>query len=580
MSKLADALERLRANDAQWEAFNVPSHCVVLAPPGSGKTNLLTTRLAAELSENRGPRGAACITMTNEAAGELRRRLEHLGVARRPNLFIGTVHSFALHRIVNLFGPLTRHSDVVGRRLASTAERKRIFEEAAYEFGYERYEFAQVSITVERARQRLDLSGNVSLGGDQIAAVGTAIQEKLASTGLVDFLDLVRFAVEIVEENEWVRHALASAFPLVYVDEYQDLAPGLDRLVRQWALPQDTDARLFAVGDPDQSIFAFSGAHPELLLNLTAEPRVTTVRLVRNYRSGQFIIDSASTALGLDYRVEGEREGGVVRVHFAPGGEAAQAQEACRLVGELLDEGTPPEQIAVIAAWAQDRDRAASALREAGVPVFAREDGAWRTTPVTALIEKTAAWISYGAASGTDLPTLLSAYANVFRPGVDQHRALSEVVSVVRDCDRLGAASSLVEKLLAAGLERSVRLADGEDHVEVESMRAWLAENTLFTIADLGGNSRSPGRVMATTIHSAKGLEFDAVVIVGADSAAIDGFSRAEVDIAEARRKFYVALTRARHVVHVVYTDGRTNSKGKPYGVTPSALIARLLLTD
>lgn len=85
---------------------------------------------------------------------------------------------------------------------------------------------------------------------------------------------------------------------------------------------------------------------------------------------------------------------------------------------------------------------------------------------------------------------------------------------------------------------------------------------------------------MATTIHSAKGLEFDAVVIAGADSAAIDGFSCAEAGIAEARRKFYVAVTRARHEVHLVYMDVRTSAKGNAYPVGPSVFIARLLLND
>lgn len=580
MSELVDAIDRLRTNEAQWEAFNVPGHCVVLAPPGSGKTDLLTTKLAAELSKARGPRGAACITMTNEAAGQLRRRLERLGVGYRPNLFIGTVHSFALHRIVNLFGPLTSRAGVAGRRLATAAERRNIFEEAAYEFGYERFDFSQVGITVERARQRLDLSGSIALGGDRIAAVGSFIQERLAKSGLVDFLDLVRFAVEIVEDHGWVCRALAAAFPLVYVDEYQDLPPGLDRLVRQWALPPDNDATLFAVGDPDQSIFAFSGAHPELLMRLAAEPNVVSVRLRRNYRSGQFIIDSASSALGLDYSVVGEREGGTVRVHPAPGGELAQAEAARELVVDILATGTRPEQVAVIAAWAQDRDRVAEALRAAGVPVFARVDGAWRSTQVTSLIEITAAWISQGAAAGVDLPELLSRFSDLLRSAADSHRMLSSIVVAIRDSNGAEPASAFVDRLSGTGFGPVVSVSRGEDHLEFQAMQSWLTANRNFTTADLGALARSPGCVMATTIHSAKGLEFDAVVIVGADSAAIDGFSAAEADVAEAQRKFYVALTRARHQVHLIYTDSRTSAKGKPYDVGPSALLSRLLVTD
>ena len=102
MGRLADAVTELRRNDRQWDAFECAGHTVVLAPPGSGKTKLLTTRLAYDLAVGAipAPQGAACITMTNEAVGVLRRRLTRLGVRRRPNLFVGTVHSFALSVIV------------------------------------------------------------------------------------------------------------------------------------------------------------------------------------------------------------------------------------------------------------------------------------------------------------------------------------------------------------------------------------------------------------------------------------------------------------------------------------------------
>ena len=102
MSALSEAIAELGTNDRQWEAFQTEGHCAVLAPPGSGKTKLLTTKLAHALVHDvvRAPRGAACITMTNEAALELRRRMRKLGVRQRPNFFVGTVHAFALSRII------------------------------------------------------------------------------------------------------------------------------------------------------------------------------------------------------------------------------------------------------------------------------------------------------------------------------------------------------------------------------------------------------------------------------------------------------------------------------------------------
>src|SRR3954451_7426789 len=109
MSRLTDAIEELRQNKGQWAAFTTTGHCAVLAPPGSGKTKLLTTRLAYDLATGAipEPQGAACITMTNEAASELRRRLTALGVRRRPNVFVGTVHAFAMSVIVMPFARAT-----------------------------------------------------------------------------------------------------------------------------------------------------------------------------------------------------------------------------------------------------------------------------------------------------------------------------------------------------------------------------------------------------------------------------------------------------------------------------------------
>src|SRR5947209_3809409 len=84
-------------NPGQWQAYESKGHCVVLAGPGSGKTKTLTVKMARILAEDvRPPRGVACITYSNECARELRRRLRLLGVEERPNVFIGTVHSFCL----------------------------------------------------------------------------------------------------------------------------------------------------------------------------------------------------------------------------------------------------------------------------------------------------------------------------------------------------------------------------------------------------------------------------------------------------------------------------------------------------
>src|SRR4051812_3952254 len=120
MTALARTREELRTNPRQWEAFVRPGDTLVVAPPGSGKTKLLTAKLAQDfLTELPAPYGAACITYSNSAAEELDLRLQTLAVDRRSNLFVGTVHGFALHAVIGPYAPLVGREDVVGARIAT-----------------------------------------------------------------------------------------------------------------------------------------------------------------------------------------------------------------------------------------------------------------------------------------------------------------------------------------------------------------------------------------------------------------------------------------------------------------------------
>lgn len=583
MSALSDAIAELRSNDRQWEAFEEQGHCAVVAPPGSGKTKLLTTKLAHALAheEIRGPRGAACITMTNEAALQLRRRLRALGVGRHPNLFVGTVHAFALSRIVVPFAAAAGRSDLAASRFATDAEFRDAFNAAFAAMDFRSYERDEILHTTAKARQRLDLSGNRMLGGPPVAEMARRLQSELEARRLYDFHDLVRHAVELVEGHEWVGAVLAATYRRVYVDEYQDLAPGLDRIVRGMTLRSDNDSTLFAVGDPDQAIYAFSGAHPELLRTLAQEPEVHCVPLEHNYRCATGIIEISLRALGEHREVSGERSGGSVVLHQVTGGESAQTAKALELVQAAADRGVAFEEIAIIAPWGSDRDRCADLLREKGIPVYARTDEHWRTTSLTMLLEVMASWAVRRDAAGIGLHELLETCSAIVAAS-REHAVLRDVTSVLLTTNGNGSGTDFVEGVTAAALQA---YADdptaSEDARELARMRSALAVGGRaedMTVDDLGARARAPGHVMAATIHGAKGLEFDVVVLVGADEGGLPGFDPSEEDIAEGRRKFYVSITRAREQVHVVHTDCRISRKGNPYSVRPSRFIAELQL--
>jgi DNA helicase-2/ATP-dependent DNA helicase PcrA len=581
MSPLVEAVEQLRSNERQREAFQTQGHCAVLAPPGSGKTQLLTTKLAHALAREviKAPQGAACITMTNEAALQLRRRLRTLGVRRRPNLFIGTVHAFAMSQIVAPFAAVAGRKDLAASRLATDGELREAFDAAFAAMDFRPYEREEIHRTTEKARRRLDLSGNRLLGGEPVAEMARRLQAELAKRHLYDFHDLVRHAVELVEDHEWVGRVLSATFPHVYVDEYQDLAPGLDRIVRGVALRADLHSVLFAVGDPDQSIYAFSGAHPELLRKLAAEPNVKRVILERNYRSGQGIIDISLRALGASRTINGERDGGSVEVHPVTGGEGAQGSKALELVQAAVEDGIAHEQIAILSVWGADRDRCTQLLREADVPVFARSDDHWRTTSLTMLLEAMASWAHRRTGAGIDLSELLETLSNLVY-GAGEHAVLRSITRALLDGKAETLARDFVASITQAALARYV--ADpmaSEDARELDRMRRSLAVGSdleHMALAELGSRARAPGHVMVSTIHAAKGLEFDMVVLVGADEACLPGFKPKDEEIAESRRKFYVSITRARDCVHIVHTDSRISRKGWPYEVRPSPFIAEL----
>ena len=517
--------------------------------------------------------------MTNEAALELRRRLRALGVGRRPNLFIGTVHAFALSRIVGPFAAAAGQMELDESRLGTDRELKEAFDAAFDAMGFAAYDRPEIEAMTAKARQRLDLSGERMLGGEPIADMARGLQAELAKRRVYDFADLVRHAVELVEDHDWVGRVLAATFPRVYVDEYQDLAPGLDRIVRGMTLRSDLDSTLFAVGDPDQAIYAFSGAHPRLLRDLANERDVLAIALQRNYRCAQVIIDTSLRALGETRTIVGDRSGGSVTVHAASGGERGQTELAIDLVQAALQRGVAYEQIAVIAPWGQDRDRCANLLREVGVPVFARTDEHWRTTPLTMLLEGMASWACRRAAAGVELPELLELFATLARPP-RAHAVLRAVTRVILDGEAGAPAHDFVEEIAVVGLGAHTEdPRSSDDARELARMRNALAQGgdaCEMTLGELGDRARAPGHVMAATIHGAKGLEFDVVIMVGADEGGLPGFSPSADDVAEARRKFYVSITRARDQVHLIYTDCRVSRNGRTYAVRPSPFIAEL----
>jgi DNA helicase-2/ATP-dependent DNA helicase PcrA len=590
MSRLTSAISELRENGRQWQAFTTTGDCAVLAPPGSGKTKLLTTRLAYDLVSEAipPPQGAACITMTNEAAGELRRRLDALGVLPRPNVTVSTVHAFALSSIVGPYARPSGRPELAESRLASKSETDAAFQRASvavFGVGGDPLRALGARTTMDKVRRLADYSGDNHLGGPDIARLARCYEAELQKAGTFDFNDLMRHAVEMVQEHEWLRRTLIATYPHLYVDEYQDLPPTLDALVRALSFDQAVDATLFAVGDPDQAINGFMGTRPELLVELAALPGVTRVDLELNYRCGEEIVQASLRALGQRRNVRGVTEGGDIVIEAAADGPDAQRERAVALVRDALDEGVAYEQITVLAQATEERDLIVDALRTQEIPVFARSDRDYGPTPVTMVIEALALYAATDPPPAEDLADLLDTWQAVLRESID-HSVITAIVELVTQTSADSSAGEFVHAFTRLGLRELVEdPGSSQDGRQLERMRKALAPGgklSTLTVKDLGDRARAKGRVMAATTHGIKGLEFDVVIVCDCEEGRMPHWGSIkgadpQTAIAEDNRKFYVSLTRARRRVHLVWSGWRISQRGNRYDIELSRFARALI---
>ncbi|MBE3037635.1 MAG: ATP-dependent helicase [Chloroflexi bacterium] len=498
------AAEQLRDNEGQWQAYNSTGPCVILAGPGSGKTKTLTIKLARMLEEDvRRPRRIACITYSKQCARELKRRLSLLGVEDGHRASIGTLHSFCLQHIVLPYAHLTPLPKKYPITVASTEEMENLKQEAldktiANEQWGPRFD--------KYRRSHLDRTAANWHGDDLDAAAAIEKYEALLDDrGLIDYDGMVLIGLHLVEQYEWIGRALAARFPVLVVDEYQDLGQALDRLVQ--CLCFKAGMRLVAVGDADQSIYGFTGAEPSLLRNLAERDGVETVTLRLNYRCGSAIIQASEAALGEERGFQSRRdEPGVVYFHPRPKGIEDQAEFVCQdLIPAAIDRlaGRKLGDVAVLYLDKNDGNVIAQAVANTGWQ-FIRVDAnnPYQASPVTYWLEDCAAWCA-GAWKTGDIR--LSELVNRWlrfneRLSTDKERRSARVSLVkflyahresgILLCDWL---TRLLAVCLQPTLELEPRLRDDKEKVE-KLLKATAPDGPLQsnTVAFFGGLGGSP----------------------------------------------------------------------------------------
>jgi DNA helicase-2/ATP-dependent DNA helicase PcrA len=512
----------------------------VLAGAGTGKTRAITHRIAYGVASGAyDPARVMALTFTSRAAAELRVRLRALGAE---GVQARTFHAAALAQL-NHFWPLVvggsapRVLEYKGRVLGEAAERLKLrvdvptLRDVAAEI-----EWRKVSVLgVEEYEQRLAARGAPgALSPEQMLALVAAYEQLKDERRMLDFEDVLLATAGMIESEPSVAMHVRESYRHFVIDEYQDVSPAQQQLLDLW-LGGRRD--LCVVGDASQTIYSFAGATPQYLLDFERRfPDTTVVRLERNYRSTSAIIGVANRLMrgragALQLQAVAEAEGRadaaaasvVEPTVVAYADELAEARGVATRIRERVDAGVPPETIAVLMRVNSQTAILERALEEVGVGSRVR-----------------------GAARFFDRPEVREAVhalraAALTIAGEPLFKSVSDVLRsmgwTMQAPDGPGAVRARWESLNAIA-----RLVD--DAPQGTTFRQFADELRARAEAQ---HEPTVSAVTLATLHSAKGLEWDEVYIIGLTEGMLPiAYAKGFDAIDEERRLLYVGITRAR----------------------------------
>jgi DNA helicase-2/ATP-dependent DNA helicase PcrA len=575
---------------------------LVLAGAGSGKTRVLTARVARLLAEGVRPEAVLAFTFTNRAAHEMRERIARAAGAAGERLWVGTFHATAARLLRREAAAAGLPRDFV---IYDRDDQESVLREVlrGIDRSDESARIAPVLARIADAKNALVTPAEVARAATgpaerRIAEAYAAYQAALRRNGALDFDDLIAETVWMLRRPE-IAARWTSRFEHVLVDEYQDTNHAQFRMVASLAAGH---GNVFVVGDDDQSIYGWRGAALANVLEFEAAfPGAAVVRLEQNYRSTRAILDAANAVIAHNRSRKGktlwcDREGGApLRFELA----ADDADEARRIRQRLawrVERGGRLSDCAVLYRTNAQSRALEVELRRHGVPYeivggvsfYQRREvkdvlayprlalnpadavAFWRVwnTPrrglgaaVQARVEERAA-----AAGTPPLAALRALHAeralgragagaaafiavlDEIAAGADQpaDRALLRVLDRTRYLEHLDADDDAADR--RANLEELVAAAAGAA-ARGASLIEFLAESAL--LSDVDRLEEDADRVLLLTAHNAKGLEFPLVIVAGLEEGLFPHGASMEdgPGLEEERRLFYVALTRARDEV-------------------------------
>ena len=554
----AQALLEALDPDQRQVAEHLEGPLCVLAGAGTGKTRAITYRIAYGVAVGAyQPTQVLAVTFTARAAGEMRSRLADLGV---PGVQARTFHSAALRQLT-YFWPTaiggrrpeiqSHKAPLVGaaaRRLGVSTDRALIRDLAA------EVEWAKVTMTLpEDYAQAAVATGRTGVAGQEAATVAQVLslyEEAKSERGVIDFEDVLLLTIGILLDREDVAAQVRGQYKHFVVDEYQDVSPLQQRLLDLWL---GRRRQLCVVGDVSQTIYSFTGATPDFLTGFASRYEgARTVRLSRDYRSTPQVVSLANQVLARS------RRGGVLRlpagavelVAQRPAGPAvryqaydddvAEAQGVVAQVQRLRSSGVPLSEIAVLYRTNSQSEAIEQALSRAGIGYLVRGGERFFERE-----EVKRAMVVLRAAARTERATLTGDL------GADVRTVLAREGWHAEPPAAQGAVRERWESLAAI-----VELADQMAERRGSDLDALVTELTERASAQ---NAPTVAGVTLASLHASKGLEWDAVLLVGACEGLLPiSLAEGADAIEEERRLLYVGVTRARQHLVISYARART----------------------
>ena len=593
---------------------------LIFAGAGSGKTRVLTHRIAYLLQEKKVfPDRILAVTFTNRAAGEMRNRLERMvGAATARDLWVGTFHSTCV-RILRRDGRKIGISPNFA--IMDETDQRSIVKDVLHDLDYDERQISPGAALSEISKAKNALlspdeyeSKNTSFLGERFANVYREYDRRLRESNGLDFDDLISQAIALLENDLETRTRYQNKFRYILVDEYQDVNYAQYRLC---AILAGEHKNLTVVGDDDQSIYSWRGSDYRNILRFENDfPGAKVFKLEENYRSTQTILEVATelvtnNATRAEKTIFTKRAAGEKITVYGAETERAEARYVIEKIKELVREGAAYRDFLVLYRTnAQSRVFEEGFLGEGipyrvvgGVGFYARAEikdmiaylryivnpsdaVAFRrivNVPRRSIGQQTlASLVDAATAAGMSVGMTVFDKDLLHRAVPKKQRELERFADLVTDL-RTRATSASISDLLVAVMEESgyIRELQAEDTPDARQRLENLQEligvarefeaqenggslgdflSNVALISDLDALAADTSYVTMMTLHAAKGLEFPVVFLTGLEEGVFP-HNRALTDmpeLEEERRLAYVGITRAMDRLFLSYAQRRT----------------------